>query len=258
MVWRYWIVIFFGLIFSSLLFASLDQALALYEGTWTQQASEDSMSKVIIEHPNQEWLINVYSHCQENNDCLVASTHVTSALVHGQLNQLTTFWEKQFPETQHVVLVYQLVLTPLDNEHMGWKIFVRDEHDSRHLVASLHGVLTREIPQNSPDVSHSNKTIETAKTSMAQMEKCQDIKVKCVLANNPAVVVGEFQIKQREINCSSGMRCLPWQMQDYDAKNIALLFQFNNLTCSQKWSDQCNNHQCVAIIENFNVLGLQK
>lgn len=255
MVRKYWIVIFFSLIFSSSLFANLDYALAQYQGTWTQPASDDTLSKVIIEHTHQEWLINVYKHCQENNDCLVASQIMTPSLVNGQLNQLTTFWRKQFPETKHVVLVYQLILTPADHQHMSWKIFVRDENDLHHLVTSMHGVLTRDMQQNVPDVSQSSKTVATQKTATRQIEQCQDIKVKCVPANNPTLTVGTIAIKQRQTNCSSGMRCLPFIMQDYDAKNIALLFQYNNLACSQQFSNQCAGHQCVAIIKNFNVLG---
>ncbi len=252
MLRRYWIVAFFCMVFSSAVFASLDQALAQYQGAWSRQASEDTLSKVIIEHPHQAWLINVYKHCQEKDDCLVASTTVKPTLVHGQLNELTTFWQKQFPNTKHIVLVYQLVLTPIDREHMSWQIFIRDEHNLRRLVASLHGVLTRDVPQNIIEAPQTSKTNVITKP---QLEKCQDIKVKCMLASNPTLTIGNLTIKQRQIKSSSGVRCLPWQMQNYDAKNLALLFQYNNLTCSQQFAAQCAKHRCIAIIDNFKDLG---
>ncbi len=264
MLHRYWLVTFFCVIFSSFLFAGHGQLVAYYQGVWVRNTNEkapsnNELSKVIIEHPHQDWLINVYQHCQQEKDCLIASVSVKEGADSNKLYSLAVSWQKQFPQTKHVILLYQLVLTPQDKTHIGWKILVRDEQNLKHLMTSLHGVLIRKDSQlefpPTPDVQSGKATSDLEKLVKNKSVECQDLKVSCVVAKNANVIVGSFTEKQRKVDISPVPRCLPWLMKSYDADNIALLFKSNNSTCMQKWPVRCSDHQCAAILQNFNELG---
>lgn len=250
-----WIVAIFCLMLASALWADYPKSIYDYQGVWARDdASQNTLSKVIIINPHVDWIIKIYQHCQESGDCLIAQIPIQADTdVSGKVDRMTAFWQKKFPQSTHVILLYQLVLTPQDSHHLGWKIFVRDESKPTQLLTTMQGALSRdELPQVQSVVPPAQ---QDASKDVAKVELCRKLNVDCVLVKDPSALVGSFSVDQQKVDDNGVSRCLPLPLKNYDAQNISLLFKLDNNECFQKWPVKCANLQCTAIIKDFKSLG---
>lgn len=254
------VILFAGVFCSLALFAHPFSSISDYQGTWSRVASDHGLSRIKVFHLYDKWIMQIYEHCQNYQDCMIAQVPLKPGIdPNQQLQALTANWQQETPSSNHLILLYYLSMTPQDDNHLKWSIIVRmgGSQTGRKLM-TMQGILNRDDAEHEEGVTlqHDDEAKAADDSSQTEQPKqCVPLHLQCVLSHDPSTMVGEVMLDQQIIVDGKTERCMPFQLKHYDAKNLSMLFELNKMSCVQNFPKQCSNDQCTAIIKNSSNLG---